>query len=149
MTAIVGIRCKDGVVVGADGSATLGLMAHTIEHETNKKIEIIGDQVIVAGTGYLGHMQRFTAVVKHLWEADAFQGKSDLEIGKLLGSSALQEFHQTHVADKAMFTALVAFTANDQPSLCELPGRWDLISAGFSSDHLIELSTRIYHILHS
>jgi 20S proteasome alpha/beta subunit len=68
MTAIVGIRCKDGVVIGADSSATFtdGGQVRTIEQPTEKKIEIIGDKVIVAGTGSVGHGQRFCAVVRKL-----------------------------------------------------------------------------------
>ena len=124
MTAIVGIRCTDGVVIGSDSSATFGDggALKTIEQTTTKKIEIIADHVIVAGTGYVGHMQRFTAMVTALWDAKGFTNKPELEIGKMLGSSALKEFDQTHVADKAQFSALVAFAANDRPALCELPG---------------------------
>jgi 20S proteasome alpha/beta subunit len=41
VTAIVGIRCKDGVVIGADSSATFGDGGGNrfIEQSTRKKIE--------------------------------------------------------------------------------------------------------------
>jgi opacity protein-like surface antigen len=79
VTAFVG---KDGVVIGADGSATLGDggMLRIIEQPSSKKIEIIGERMIIAGTGYVGPMQRFASVVKELWNGNAFKGKSDIEV---------------------------------------------------------------------
>jgi 20S proteasome alpha/beta subunit len=57
MTSIVAIRCKDGVVMGADSSATFGDGGHvrTIEQLTDRKIEIVGNttKLIIAGTGYI------------------------------------------------------------------------------------------------
>jgi 20S proteasome alpha/beta subunit len=88
VTAIVGIRCKDGVVIGADSSATFGdgEARGVIEQSTSRKIEIIGESVIVAGTGAVGHVQRFSPVIQGLWNQKAFQGKTDIEIGKMLSS---------------------------------------------------------------
>lgn len=124
MTAIVGIRCKDGVVIGADSSATFsdGGTMRTIEQPTNKKIEVIEDHVIIAGTGQVGHMQRFAALVRQQFAAKAYRDKSDIEIGKTISSGALQDFHQTHTTHQIQFTALVAYVANNQPVLCELAG---------------------------
>ena len=124
MTAIVGIRCKDGVVIGADSSATFGDGGGNrfIEQSTRKKIEIIGENIIVAGTGSAGHMQRFTAVTQKLWNDKTLSGKSDLEIGKLLSSGGIADFNQTHAMNRLDFAAMVGFPANDQPALCELPG---------------------------
>jgi hypothetical protein len=124
VTAIVGIRCKDGVVIGADSSATFcdGGGNRFIEQSTRKKIEIIAENVIVAGTGSVGHMQRFTAVTQKLWTEKAFSGKSDLEIGKLLSSGGIADFNQTHAMNRLDFAAMVAYPANDHPALCELPG---------------------------
>ena len=85
MTAIVGIRCNDGVVIGADSSATFGDGGGNrfIEQSTRRKIEIIGQNVIVTGTGSVGHMQRFSAVIQKLWDTKSFSGKSEIQIGKL------------------------------------------------------------------
>jgi 20S proteasome alpha/beta subunit len=124
VTAIVGIRCKDGVAIGSDSSATFGDGGgnRIIEQSTTRKIEIIGDGVIVAGTGAVGHMQRFTAVIEKLWSAKAFMGKSEIEIGKLLSSGGINDFHQTSAMNNLQFAAMVAYPAHDQPSLCEFPG---------------------------
>lgn len=123
MTSIVGIRCTDGVVIGADSAASFsdGRFS-TIEQLTDQKIKIIGGSVIIAGTGYVGHMQRFSAVVDDLWSKNAFAGKTDMAIAQKLSSDGLKEFDLTHTAQNVAFTALVAYPAKDQPTLCELPG---------------------------
>lgn len=124
MTVLVGIRCKDGVVIGSDSSATFGdgHALRTIEQPTSKKIAVVGNHVIVAGTGYVGHMQRFTTVVQKLWDDKAFQGKTDIEAGKLLSSAGLRDFDSTHTANRISFAALVALPVGNEPVLCELPG---------------------------
>ena len=54
MTILVGLLCKDGIVIGSDSSATFGTMQNrTIEQPTDK-IEIIDGKVIIAGTGQVG-----------------------------------------------------------------------------------------------
>jgi ATP-dependent protease HslVU (ClpYQ) peptidase subunit len=124
LTAIVGIRCKDGVVIGADSSATFGdgSTLRTIEQPTEHKIEIIDNTIIVAGTGYVGHMQRFDAVVRGLWTSKALVAKSDIEVGKAISSAALKDFDSTHTTQNIQFSALVAYPSKDQAVLCELPG---------------------------
>lgn len=123
MTSIVSIRCKDGVVVGADSSATFGDggAVRTIEQPTERKIEIIGDQIIIAGTGFVGHAQRFCEVVRRLYGDKAFQDRSDIEIGKMLSSEGIKDFTQTHIAQIA-YSAFVAYPAKNQPCVCELIG---------------------------
>jgi 20S proteasome alpha/beta subunit len=124
VTAIVGIRCKDGVVIGSDSSATFGDGGgnRIIEQSTIRKIEIVGESVIVAGTGAVGHMQRFRAVIERLWSSKAFMGKTEIEVGKTLSSAGTSDFAQTSAMNNLQFAAMVAYPAMDQPSLCELPG---------------------------
>jgi hypothetical protein len=110
VTAIVGIRCIDGVVVGADSSATFGDGAHnrTIEQPTEKKIELISEKMIVAGTGAIGFGQRFVSVAA-------------LSIARMLSKQGVEEFAITH-ASKLDYAALVAYVAADgQAELCEFP----------------------------
>jgi hypothetical protein len=128
MTAIVGIRCKDGVVIGADSSATFGdgQFLRTIEQPTRHKLEIIGDRIIVAGTGYVGHGQRFCNVLQQLWDAKKFGAQSGLDTAKMIASTAVNDFAQTIPAAHMKsidYTALVAYPAAEQAWLCELPGR--------------------------
>lgn len=63
MTAIVAVLCQGGVVVGADISVFLGPNAQyrTIE-QSIEKLSIIGNRIIVAGTGADGLGRRFQAI---------------------------------------------------------------------------------------
>ena len=120
MTILVGIKCKDGVVIGADSSATLGQAPNlrTIEQKI-RKIQVIGDRVIVAGTGQVGLGQRFNAVVQSAWQQkDKPFSKPPLEVGKLLAQLAIKDFQFTAV-QMGQFGALVAFPTGSQSNLCE------------------------------
>lgn len=64
MTAIVGILCKDGIVIGTDSSATFSASTTSTIEQPVKKISIIENRVIVAGSGQIGLDQRFCDVVK-------------------------------------------------------------------------------------
>lgn len=116
MTVLVGVFCKDGVVVGADSAATFSSgQLRTIEQKI-KKIEIIADRVIVAGTGQIGLGQRFAAVVDKAWKENVFQN-SPIEIGKRLSALAIQDFSSTQAPKE--LGALVAFPCQQRPMLCE------------------------------
>jgi len=129
MTAIVGIRCKDGVVIGADSSATFGdgRTLRTIEQQTAHKLDIIDDKLIVAGTGYVGHQQRFCEVARQLWNGKKLSGASPIGAAKLLAQAGITDFGQTvpaaNLANGIQYHALVAYPAGGQLCLCELPGQ--------------------------
>lgn len=73
MTLIVGIKCQDGLVVGADGAATYGMpFGPSTIRQATKKIEVIGSQIILAVSGPIGVAQSFRD-----------------EIGALAGSSGI------------------------------------------------------------
>lgn len=117
MTVIVGVLCKDGVVVGADSAVTFTAgQVRTIE-QTTQKIEIIDDRVIVAGTGAVGMGQRFKAVVEKAWYQKVFQ-HGPIESGKALSAEAIKDFQST-AAPTNQFGALVAFPCKADPQLCE------------------------------
>ena len=54
MTLIIGLLCKDGVVIGADSIATFG---SEIEQEVSYKIEIWEEDVAIATSGDIGFSQ--------------------------------------------------------------------------------------------
>ena len=119
MTAIVGILCQNGVVLGTDSSATFGSgQIHTVEQPT-QKIRIIGDSIILAGTGQVGLGQRFQAIVEKSWQ-DRIFNKTAIEITKYLSRVTLQDFAYTFVVPpKVGYGALVAFPAEGKFHLCE------------------------------
>lgn len=118
MTVLVGIRCKDGIVIGSDSSATSTMGQFPLIEMPTKKIDLINDKIIVAGTGQVGLGQRFKSVVEKAWEQKVFQ-HDHIEVGKQLSQRAIADFAFTQ-ANKGQFGALVAFTCKDkQPHLCE------------------------------
>jgi 20S proteasome alpha/beta subunit len=59
VTVLVGVRCSDGVVIGADGIATSAMGNFPLMHlEADPKIRVFGDAVIMATTGPVGYSQR-------------------------------------------------------------------------------------------
>ena len=123
MTAIVAARCLDGVVVGADGSATFMTSGNTgpvptIAQPYSKKVQIIRDHVIVAGSGEIGHLQRYVSVTKKLWDNGEFARKTEIKIGKLISRKSLDDFQETMPMSPP--SAIAAFPADGKSCLCEL-----------------------------
>jgi 20S proteasome alpha/beta subunit len=117
MTVLIGVYCKDGVVIGADSSATFAAgPARTIEQPT-EKIFIVGDCVIIAGTGSVGLGQRFSAIVQKAWDENQFRG-SEIELAKQLSANTIADFSSTHLKT-GMYGALLAFPCTRKPYLCE------------------------------
>ena len=119
MTILVGLRCREGVVIGSDSSATFTTPSvNTIEQPT-KKVIIIADKVIVAGTGQVGLGQRFNTVVERAWGEGTFKGtRIPLDIAKRLCAAGIKDFTETTVP-KGQYGALVAFPCGKIFCLCE------------------------------
>ncbi len=120
MTVLVGILCKDSVVVGTDSSATFGAQHHPTVEQQTKKLFIINDEVIVATTGAVGLSQRFCHVVKTLCEeAEMLKKVSDhMQVAKQICVSVRKDFAETGVV-KGQLGALVAFAFKGKPYLVE------------------------------
>lgn len=117
MTIIVGILTTDGIVVGSDSAATFSNGQTLTIEQTTKKVDIISEEVIVAGTGQVGLGQRFKAIVQKNWEKKLFQ-KNYIEVGKEISHETLQDFAYTS-AIRGQFGALLAFASGNKPYLCE------------------------------
>ena len=128
MTAIVGIFCRDGIVIGSDSSATF-VTGHTPTIEQKcKKIEIIGDQVILAGTGTIGLGQRFKEILSNYWSKNEGGGKTPITIARELAHRAIVDFSSTGVGSgvigpsgplRGQYGALLAFPAEGRFHLVE------------------------------
>ena len=118
MTVLVGIRCTDGVVIAADSASTFGIgpNLHTIAHKT-RKIDIVGGNVIIAGTGQVGLGQRFRGTIEQLWRNKQLAG-DELAKARAIATAARNDFASTG-APMGAFGALVALPADNDFSLCE------------------------------
>lgn len=119
MTALVGIFCKDGVVIGADSAATSATSGgqRTIEQPL-MKIEIVGDRIIVAGTGQVGLGQRFCNQIRSLWSGGKLSGQDEYAFAKTLAMAAIKDFSETS-ASQGQYGALVAFACKSGRHLAE------------------------------
>ncbi|MHA1305246.1 MAG: hypothetical protein ACTSPI_16220 [Candidatus Heimdallarchaeaceae archaeon] len=79
MTLIIGIKCRDGIVMGADGAATLGTMGQRTILQPMRKLETIAGKVIFGFSGQIGLGQRFKYEVQKAWENKEFSGVSPCE----------------------------------------------------------------------
>ena len=119
MTLVVGVRCTDGVVVGTDSAVTFASGQHeTIEQPLRQKIDIIQDQIIVAGTGQVGLGQRFVDITEQHWKKKDLQEKSIIDVGRMLAQSAVQDFLGTGVRT-VNYGALVAVPCKHKAELIE------------------------------
>ena len=120
MTAVVGILCSDGAVIGTDSSSTMvgAGGVRTIEQHTDK-LDILESRIIIAGTGSVGHGQRFRAIMSDLWEKKVIKGERD-PIGLCvdISSATIANFVKTQSSVET-YGALVALPVERGPVLCE------------------------------
>ena len=117
MTILIGVLCKDGVVVGTDSSATFVAGGFGTIEQPTKKIDIIDEKIIVAGTGQVGLGQRFSYQIKKAWSENKFKGHQ-VEIARKMCELGLSDFTATKVKEN-QYGALVAFPAEKKIHLCE------------------------------
>ena len=99
MTILVGVRCTDGVVIGADSMATSSAgPQRLIQILSDDKINIIDDKIIIACTGAVGLAQRVHEVVKNAWNPPhkLFQ-KPCVECVKGIAHAVVEDFQSTGV----------------------------------------------------
>jgi len=127
MTSIVGLLCSDGIVVGADGSATFGSAGgvRTIEQPYSDKVQIINDDMIIATTGQVGLAQRFQAVAESVSAARIAKPISYAEVAKQLTAKTIKDFQETNVMRPVGLTAFAAYGVGDHPWLCEFASAAD------------------------
>lgn len=117
MTVLVGVRCTDGVVVGADSAATSAAGNISLLKLASEKITIVGGRVIVAGTGQIGLAQRFADLVRQAHDNKAFQN-SAIDVAKALAAMGCNDFASTG-ANRGSYGALVGAPIEDQGQLIE------------------------------
>lgn len=129
MTLLVGILATDGVVIASDRAVTFGEGPgrFTIA-DSQKKVEIVSNKVIVVSTGQVGLGQRFRAVVDAAWSAKSMSGTA-VQAGRTLAQNTMADFVATQ-ATRGALGALVAFgnsnghhliqfaSSDFQPELC-------------------------------
>lgn len=121
MTVLVGVYCRDGIVVGADSAAVSAHGQTPLIMQQATKIDIVGDRTVLATTGALGLGQRFRHHVEEEWREKGFQG-SEHALSTSLCRRTLRDFESTGVrfGNQGLgFGALLAAPLDGRQSLIE------------------------------
>lgn len=113
MTLIIGILCKDGIVMGADGCATLGALGQrTVTQTYNKKLEIISNELILGSSGPVGLGQQFKSEIMQLWVNRGLAGRQPQEAKEIL-RAALWKYVKPALEAAAVSSRLIGNAACD------------------------------------
>lgn len=118
MTLIIGIKCTDGVVVAADSAVTHTSGKTPTISDTQNKIRLIDDRMILAGTGSVGLGQRFEQRLHDLWSTNGLKGLKPVEFGRKICEVVRGDFASTGV-EKGCYGALLAFTSAREACITE------------------------------
>jgi ATP-dependent protease HslVU (ClpYQ) peptidase subunit len=72
VTLIIGIKCSDGVVVGADGAATFGNISQTTIQQPVRKLTVIEESIIVGASGPVAIAQVYVSEIRRLAKSGHF-----------------------------------------------------------------------------
>ena len=124
MTAVVGILCSDGVVVGTDSSVTMGFGTFSTIEQPTEKLAVVYNRAIIAGTGNVGHDQRFRNVIENALREKQFVGERNgviqkpVDICRNISRATILDFRQTLTPLDA-YSALLAVPVGQEQVLCE------------------------------
>ena len=124
MTIIVGVKCTDGVVIGADSIATSSTGAQNVmQIESNDKLRIFGGKVVVGATGAVGYTQRMHYHLDRAITAGGFLASPKHERPQLLCKRFLSDLQASlapsHPQVGIRFGALLATEISEEPCLIE------------------------------
>lgn len=124
MTVLVGVRCSDGVVIGADGIATSAMGAFPLMHmEADPKIRIFGSRVIIATSGPLGYAQRLDDLIAAAEKGGVFNNLNAREAASNISKRFIADLQESKApswgAEGYRFGALCAAANKDGPYLAE------------------------------
>ena len=119
MTVLVGVKCTDAVIIGSDSALSSAIGdSLTVEHP-GKKIFIIDERIIIAGSGAVGLTQRFTNSVSTLWDAKKLVSKNPIDFSTEISRTVVRDFISTDAPLKDFGGTLVAFPNDHKTELCE------------------------------
>jgi hypothetical protein len=124
VTILVGVRCSDGVAIGADGIATSAMGAFPLMHmESDPKIRIFGNSVILATTGPIGYTQRLYHHVEAAVKGHVFANLDSREATTNISKRFLTDLQESKAPSWAPdgfgFGGLIAAATKDTPYLAE------------------------------
>lgn len=98
MTVLVGVRCTDGIVIGADSAATSAAgQQPVVSYPLADKINIVGNRIIHASTGMVGLGQRVGEIIKDAHDNKKHFQKSCMDCCKEITRAVITDFKSTNV----------------------------------------------------
>jgi 20S proteasome alpha/beta subunit len=130
MTLIIGIKCDDGVVMGADGAATLGVLGISTVRQSAKKLVLLRDNAMIGVSGPVGLGQRLQGALDQLLAQGQVQGEAPFQAmttirnafwphiaAELQAAVLAQQVFGAAAKHSALTGTLVALPVRDQPTL--------------------------------
>lgn len=134
MTLIVSVLCQGGVVLAADGAATLGPPGTAgTARQPVRKLSIIDGSVVIGTSGYVGLAQRLSDEMRLVWQEKLISGKSPGNVMALLRTRFFEkhigpELHAAGVASRvigntaqssALSSTVLALPISQKPELLQ------------------------------
>lgn len=133
MTLIIGMKCSDGIVMGADSAATLAEMGQEIIRQETVKLEMLENRIIVGVSGPVGLGQRIKAELQYLWTNQGLMNRKYADVMKIVRENIwnkhiLPEMQIAQMAanvlgpvarTSALTSTLVAWPLNEGPQLIQ------------------------------
>jgi 20S proteasome alpha/beta subunit len=125
MTILIGVLCKNGVIIGSDSVATCesGPNNPTMELGPVRKIEIIENKIITATTGSIGLSQRYISILTRLTK-QGIKKKDEMKFATDISHEVIADFQNTppfssHPYQGWGLGALLGFSIDDNFYLVE------------------------------
>ncbi len=130
MTAVLGVLCRDGVVLGSDGASSAVRRSGAIQYERAKrKVWVVANSAMGASAGNAAVGQRIKIAAKRFFDATADNlnfPQSDIsdsyEIADRLRQGVLCELDKVDMAPAASDSALIAFPVGDDYAMVKFSG---------------------------
>ena len=135
MTLIIGIRCPDGVVVGADSIRTF---PSYIEQEVSNKIQQYNDNVLVGSAGVVGLSQLIKDELSRHW-TEIKQQEQMSAARNMISDAMLTEVRRAHQRSKVLDRSyegcshIVAFPLQNRPVLLQFNQAAESVEATLES----------------
>ena len=109
---IVGIKCSDGIVVGADGAATLGNLSQMTARQPVRNLFVVSNVMIVGISGSIGLSQFLIDSIRGLWDAGGLKSKHPVQ-----GMGILRDTMRPHAVREIQAAAAVRGAIGDHAAL--------------------------------
>jgi len=116
-TTIVGIVCKDGIIMASDRQSTAG---NLVMNKNSQKTKKVNDYLLVSGTGMVSDIQRIEKVLP-----------AELKLKELRSKT------RPSIKDAAHLMANILYSGIRQPSM--IPTQMGSLVGGFNEDGTCEL----------